>query len=234
MADNFHMNTGKDVFPNAAGSGSYSGSDGKKADRVGEENGEPFDFHEAMLQVEMIFQSSLLSYGFKEYSIENFVDKKYFYSWKGKEGCSDTDAMRQGLNIDGILEKENPSVNEVLTYLQYTLNIAELCRRNFNSDELTGYYFDLRSYTNLLTRIRELLTILKYDVKYVAEKEVIYLVTKDVAADAVTNTSSDPITDAIVEHNSYSVAGNLDRKRKILNDMGDMVESYTDNRSPVM
>ncbi|MBR0377626.1 MAG: LCP family protein [Lachnospiraceae bacterium] len=232
MADNFHMNTGKDVFPNAAGSGSYSGSDGKKADRVGEENGEPFDFHEAMLQVEMIFQSSLLSYGFKEYSIENFVDKKYFYSWKGKEGCSDTDAMRQGLNIDGILEKENPSVNEVLTYLQYTLNIAELCRRNFNSDELTGYYFDLRSYTNLLTRIRELLTILKYDVKYVAEKEVIYLVTKDVAADAVTNTSSDPITDAIVEYNSYSVAGNLDRKRKILNDMGDMVESYTDNRSP--
>ena len=231
MADNFHMNTGKDVFPNAAGSGSYSGSDGKTAER-GEENGEHFDFHEAMLQVEMIFQSSLLSYGFKEYSIENFVDKKYFYSWKGKEGCSDTDAMRQGLNIDGILEKENPSVNEVLTYLQYTLNIAELCRRNFNSDELTGYYFDLRSYTNLLTRIRELLTILKYDVKYVAEKEVIYLVTKDVAADAVTSTSSDPITDAIVEYNSYSVAGNLDRKRKILNDMGDMVESYTDNRSP--
>ena len=230
MADNIHMNTGKDVFPNTAGSGNYLGTDSKSADRK-EKDGE-FDFHDAMLQIEMIFQSSLLSYGFKEYSIENFVDKKYFYSWKGKEGCSDTDAMRQGLNIDNILDKENPSVNEVLTYLQYTLNIAELCRRNFNSDEMTGYYFDLRSYTTLLTRIRELLTRLKYDVKYVAEKEVIYLVTKDVAADAVTSTSSDPITDAIVEYNSYSVAGNLDRKRKILNDMGDMVESYTDNRSP--
>ena len=232
MEGNNHMNNRKDVFSGTAGGGLYSDTDSRLTDKKRKEDEGSFSFHDAMLQIEMIFQSSLLSYGFKEYSIENFVDKKYFYSWKGKEGCSDTDAMRQGLDIDNILEKENPSVNEVLTYLQYTLNIAELCRRNFNSDELTGYYFDLRSYTNLLTRIRELLTRLKYDVKYVAEKEVIYLVTKDVATDAVTNTSEDPITDAIVEYNSYSVAGNLDRKRKILNDMGDMVENYTDNRSP--
>ena len=57
MADNFHMNTGKDVFPNAAGSGSYSGSDGKTAER-GEENGEHFDFHEAMLQVCFVIEDA--------------------------------------------------------------------------------------------------------------------------------------------------------------------------------
>ena len=63
---------------------------------TGRKKDEYFDYHDAMIQIEMIFQSHILSYGFKEYSIENFVDKKYFYSWKGKEGCSDTDAMRQG------------------------------------------------------------------------------------------------------------------------------------------
>ena len=87
--------------------------------------------------------------------------------------------MRQGLNIDGILAKPDPTKNEILTYLQYTLNIAELCRRNFNADETRGYDFDLRNYTVLLSRIRELLARLKYDVKYISDKEVIYLVTKD-------------------------------------------------------
>ena len=202
---------------------------GKHAGRKKEEY---FDYHDAMIQIEMIFQSHILSYGFKEYSIENFVDKKYFYSWKGKEGCSDTDAMRQGLNIDGILAKPDPTKNEILTYLQYTLNIAELCRRNFNADETRGYDFDLRNYTVLLSRIRELLARLKYDVKYISDKEVIYLVTKDVAMDAVAETSQDPAIDAIIEYNSYSVSGNLERKKSILNAMGDTIESYTDNRSP--
>ena len=197
-----------------------------------EEEDSEYDFHDALMQVEMLFQSHILSYGFKEYSIENFVDKKYFYAWKGKEGCSDTDAMRSGLNIDGILAKPQPSVHEILTYLQYALNIAELCRRNFNKDDTQGYKFDLKNYTELLSRIRELLTKLKYDVKYVSEKEFIYLVTKDIATDAVTDASDDPATDAIVEYNSYSVAGNLDRKRKILNSMGDTIESYKDNHNP--
>ena len=199
---------------------------------TGRKKDEYFDYHDAMIQIEMIFQSHILSYGFKEYSIENFVDKKYFYSWKGKEGCSDSDAMRQGLNIDGILAKPDPTKNEILTYLQYTLNIAELCRRNFNADETRGYDFDLRNYTVLLSRIRELLARLKYDVKYISDKEVIYLVTKDVAMDAVAETSQDPAIDAIIEYNSYSVSGNLERKKSILNAMGDTIESYTDNRSP--
>ena len=199
---------------------------------TGRKKDEYFDYHDAMIQIEMIFQSHILSYGFKEYSIENFVDKKYFYSWKGKEGCSDTDAMRQGLNIDGILAKPDPTKNEILTYLQYTLNIAELCRRNFNADETRGYDFDLRNYTVLLSRIRELLARLKYDVKYISDKEVIYLVTKDVAMDAVAETSHDPAIDAIIEYNSYSVSGNLERKKSILNAMGDTIESYNDNRSP--
>ncbi len=216
--------------PDATAGAKQPGRAGGK--NAGRKKDEYFDYHDAMIQIEMIFQSHILSYGFKEYSIENFVDKKYFYSWKGKEGCSDTDAMRQGLNIDGILAKPDPTKNEILTYLQYTLNIAELCRRNFNADETRGYDFDLRNYTVLLSRIRELLARLKYDVKYISDKEVIYLVTKDVAMDAVAETSQDPAIDAIIEYNSYSVSGNLERKKSILNAMGDTIESYTDNRSP--
>ena len=188
-----------------------------------------YDYHDAIIQIEMLFQSHILSFGFKEYSLETYVDKRFFSSWKGREGCEDTDAMRAGQNIDGILASSDPSEGEVLTYLQYTLNIAELCRRRFNKEEAQGYEFDVRNYTELLSRIRELLRRLHYDVKYVPEKEYIYLVPHNAALDAVTEDVSDPVSAAITEYRSSAVQGKLERKKQLLNERGDKIETYDDN-----
>ena len=84
------------------------------------------DFHDAMIQIEMLFQSHILSFGYKEYTLENYADKRIFPEWKAREGCRDTDEMRAGLNIDGILRSGEPSEGEALTYVQYVINIAEL------------------------------------------------------------------------------------------------------------
>ena len=138
-----------------------------------------YDYHDAIIQIEMLFQSHILSFGYKEYSLETFADRRYFQEWAAREGCSDTDEMRAGLNIDGILRSSDPSESEVLTYLQYTLNIAELCRRSYNREEVQGYDFDIRNYTELLSRIRALLRQLHFDVRYVPDKEFIYIVPHD-------------------------------------------------------
>lgn len=185
-----------------------------------------FDYHDALIQIEMLFQSHILSFGFKEYSLETFADKKYFRTWKGREGCEDTDQMRAGLNIDGILGSADPSENEVLTYLQYTLNIAELCRRSFNAEDAPGYEFDIRNYTELLSRIREILKRLLYDVKYVAEKELIYLVPHDPAADSVEATATDPVANAVTEYRSAELSGKLDQKRQLLAELAKTVADY--------
>ncbi len=189
-----------------------------------------FDYHDALIQIEMLFQSHILSFGYKEYSLETFADKKYFSVWKGKEGCADTDEMRAGLNIDGILRSEDPSENEVLTYLQYTLNIAELCRRSFNAEETPGYDFDIRNYTELLSRIRELLKLLKYEVKFVAEKELIYLVPHDPAADAVEAVPEDPVSAIVTEYRSSGAVGQIDKKRQLLGELYDTISGYDDNK----
>ena len=76
-----------------------------------------------------------------------FVDKRYFSDWKGNENCRDTDEMRHGINIDGILGSADPTKNEVLIFLQYTVNIAELFRRRFNEEKTPGFQFNLRTYT---------------------------------------------------------------------------------------
>ena len=188
-----------------------------------------FDYHDAMIQIEMLFQSHILSFGYKEYSLETYADRKFFYKWKANENCEDTDEMRAGLNIDGILRSNDPSDAEILTYVQYTLNIAELCRRSYNREEANGYDFDIRNYTELLSRIREILRRLHYEVKYVPAKEFIFLVPYDPAAEAVTEDAEDPVSAAITEYRSSSAVGQLSRKRELLLALGGMVEHYPDN-----
>ncbi|MCR5294471.1 MAG: LCP family protein [Lachnospiraceae bacterium] len=186
-------------------------------------------FHDKLMQVEMLFQSPILSIGYKEYSIENFVDKRYFSSWKGRENCADTDAMRQGLFIDDILSKTELSKKEVLTYLQYTLNISELCRRCYNEDRIRNVEFNTKNYTELMTRIRGMLRELNFDVRYVPEKEIVYLVSKNITADAAAESTG---MEEIAEYNSFSASGDLKKKRGILKSMGELIGKYPDNLSP--
>lgn len=52
-----------------------------------EEEDSEYDFHDALMQVEMAHLVHILSYGFKEYSIENFVDKNTFMHGRVKKAA---------------------------------------------------------------------------------------------------------------------------------------------------
>ncbi len=205
-------------------------AESKKELDTGETALPDYDYHDEMIQIEMLFQSHILSFGYKEYTLENYADKRSFDNWKAKEGCRDTDEMRAGLNIDGILRSASPSEGEVLTYLQYVINISELCRRSYNKEEAQGYEFDIRNYTQLISRVRDLLRRLRYDYRYVEEKEFIFIVPHDPAADAaIPDIPSNPLYGALTEYRSTSSAGNLLRKRELLQEIGRTIENYPDN-----
>jgi hypothetical protein len=189
-----------------------------------------FDYHDALVQIHMLFESTILTYGFKEYTIENFVDKRYFSDWKGNENCRDTDEMRHGINIDGILGNADPTKNEVLIFLQYTVNIAELFRRKYNEEKAPGFQFNLRTYTLLMSKVRDLLIRLGYELKYIPSKEVLYLIRTDAATDAAIESSEEQVRDMIIEYSSYAVSCDLSRKKIILDSLGKIVEEYDDNQ----
>ena len=182
-----------------------------------------FDYHDALVQIHMLFESTILTYGFREYTIENFVDKRYFSDWKGNENCRDTDEMRHGINIDGILGSADPTKNEVLIFLQYTVNIAELFRRRFNEEKTPGFQFNLRTYTLLMSKVRDLLIRLGYELKYMPSKEVLYLISTDAATDAAIESSDEQVRDMIIEYSSYAVSCDLSRKKAILDSLGKIV-----------
>ena len=189
-----------------------------------------FDYHDALVQIHMLFESTILTYGFKEYTIENFVDKRYFSDWKGNENCRDTDEMRHGINIDGILGNADPTKNEVLIFLQYTVNIAELFRRRYNEEKAPGFQFNLRTYTLLMSKVRDLLIRLGYELKYIPSKEVLYLIRTDAATDAAIESSEEQVRDMIIEYSSNAVSCDLCRKKIILDSLGKIVEEYDDNQ----
>ena len=190
-----------------------------------------YDFHDSMIQVEMIFQSHVISFGYKEYSLETYVDRGAFAKWKANEACADTDEMRTSLNIDGILRSDDPSAIEVLTYLQYVLNIAELARRTFNREEGEDYGFDIRIYTELLSKVREILKVLNYELRYSHEKEFIYLLPFDPASDLIGD-KDDSWMSAVTEYRSELMAPSLERKRELLVNLGSEIERLPDNLSP--
>ena len=189
-----------------------------------------FDYHDALVQIHMLFESTILTYGFKEYTIENFVDKRYFSDWKGNENCRDTDEMRRGINIDGILGNADPTKNEVLIFLQYTVNIAELFRRRYNEEKASGFQFNLRTYTLLMSKIRDLLIRLGYELKFMPSKEVLYLIRTDAATDAAIESSGEQVREMIIEYSSYAVSCDLAQKKNILDSLGKIVEEYDDNQ----
>ena len=190
-----------------------------------------FDFHDALIQIEMLFQSHIIHFGYKEYSLETYADRRAFGEWQGREGCDDTDAMRLSLDIDGILRMASPSEAEVLTYLQYVLNIAELSRRSFNEDHVDGYDFDIRNFTELLSRCKELLKKLGYDLSYVPEKDYIYLVPSDPAAQVLTEDQDQPSFAMITEYRSFGMGGDLERKRQLLLELDRIVTDYPENKN---
>ena len=197
---------------------------------TGEEALPDYDYHDEMIQIEMLFQSHILSFGYKEYTLENYADRRCFARWKAKEGCADTDEMRSGLNIDGILRSANPSEGEVLTYLQYVINVAELSRRSFNLEADKGYDFDIRNYTQLISRVRDLLKRMHYDYRYVESKEFIFFIPHDAMADAaIPDIPSNPLYGALTEYRSTTLSGNLARKRELLKELGRTIENYPDN-----
>ena len=173
-----------------------------------------FDYHDALVQIHMLFESTILTYGFKEYTIENFVDKRYFSDWKGNENCRDTDEMRHGINIDGILGNADPTKNEVLIFEEKT----------------PGFQFNLRTYTLLMSKVRDLLIRLGYELKYIPSKEVLYLIRTDAATDAAIESSEEQVRDMIIEYSSYAVSCDLSRKKIILDSLGKIVEEYDDNQ----
>jgi hypothetical protein len=113
--------------------------------------------------------------------------------------------------------------------VQYVLNIAELARRAFNYEKEAGYDFDIRNYTELLTRIREILNALRYDTRYVESKEFIFIVPHDPAAELIEDLPDSPYAPAVTEYRSVMTRGHLEKKRELLRSMGEIIESYPDN-----
>ena len=84
---------GDPVLEKAAGG---TGKADPGPDMSKEEAAPGMDYHDEMIQIEMLFQSHIVSFGYKEYSLETYVDRHVFGAWKAREGCADTDEMRAG------------------------------------------------------------------------------------------------------------------------------------------
>ncbi len=156
------------------------------------------------------------------FPLEDFIDKTVFRKWKGRGSCISCKDMRRELGIAQILAKEDPSVEEFLTYLEYVANLFFL----FRTTNLIPGYRHCETLVTIAARenLERNLEMLNSEVLEFSAEERVVIVEKNAPATVASETVDTSLGNLINLYNHHSMSGDLDSKREILMVMGRELE----------
>jgi hypothetical protein len=181
-----------------------------------------FDFTTEIKRLDTLFtEGNCILERRSYYNIQDYADNNYFSTWRNRNRCLSCEDMRDQIGIDKICSMVNLTLNEVLIYIEYVINILYLCQLNFK--EYEDHYF-CDDYNKLCENIDEILNRVNHEVQYFEDKEMALVVEKNPAATAVADIVDDDTAFKVIEYNHYLLKGDLNRKREILIALGDKFE----------
>lgn len=160
------------------------------------------------------------------YTIEEYADLFCLRHWMNRGTYINCEDIRKKLMILPSDIKKGLTDEQVLIYLEYILNIIELCMSNHyfrSSSNKTKSFFYLQENINLI------LEKLGYECKIFDDEERVLLVEKDLAATAASEIVEKELAYDIIEYNHYLLKGDIEAKRKILKALADKVEPMRSN-----
>lgn len=149
------------------------------------------------------------------YTLEQMVEKKFSY-WKGRGTCISIQNMRDELGIDSIIKKPKKEENEVVLGLEYYLNIGNLFLQKVVPGLPRYEYSFLNEWNMLRENIDILLDKLCFERFYDKDHDLIFLISKNPAATAVAEISSEDTAMSILMYLHASLKGKLAEKKDIL------------------
>ncbi len=167
----------------------------------------------------------------KFYPFEAFVDDTAFKKWKSRGTCISCKDMRETLGIPSILAKDAPSMNDVLTYLEYVSNLFFLFK-NINL-RLGFHFYDTNITIAARENVRKVLDWLNYEAKELEAEEKVLVVEKNAATTALAEISEPSFALSVIQYNHYTLKGDLEAKKEILLSMGRQLELHKLNLADV-
>ena len=160
------------------------------------------------------FYSSILDSTFQYYTIENYVDEYGFKYWKGRGTCISCNDMRNCLNIDDILILDNPTEDQIITFIEYVANIIYVSK----TIELEDRYKQHDTPVSIALRenLDSVLDWLNLEATTFDEKEQVIITEKSAKVTAVAEITSANISYQIVKYNHHTLKGDIEKKKAIL------------------
>ena len=184
---------------------------------------ERYDINREFERITTLFTSGLITFDVsylstvrtKVYTLEEMISE-IFYQWKGRGTCINYKDLRKELGIDEIVNKKNRTVDEVLSCLEYYVNVEKLFMNKIAGTLYQkGYNLNIENYTILQTNLSKLLDFFHQQVQLM-EDGIFWIIPKDPAATAVAEISSKDTAFAILKYHHASLKGQLEEKRKLL------------------
>ena len=178
---------------------------------------EKYSVRSAMEIITGLFESKIVRYyagsWSTEESIESTIDKNIWFSqWKHRQSCISCSHMRKVLFIDRI--KNSTEIEDITFCLEYYINMYKLFLKNLPLLDL-GTLSD--NFTILQENINTLIGYLNHHT--VNDNGKYLIVPKNPQGTSAAEVSSKQTGIAILKYHHALLKGNLDEKRKLLNEI---------------
>ena len=158
----------------------------------------------------------------KYYSLEDFFDAFMFKTWKARGTCISCEDMREALNLDEILDSDDPTFEETISYCEYVANLIKLHDR---AELKEGVHFYNTSVTvAIITNLNSIMDWLNQEMVFFENEERVLITEKNAAVTAVVECVDEELAYQIVKYNHYTLKGDISKKKEILLKLGSELE----------
>ncbi|WP_455530228.1 hypothetical protein, partial [Ruminococcus sp.] len=158
----------------------------------------------------------------KYYSLEDFFDAFMFKTWKARGTCISCEDMREALNLDEILDSDDPTFEETISYCEYVANLIKLHDR---AELKEGVHFYNTSVTvAIITNLNSIMDWLNQEMVFFENEERVLITEKNAAVTAAAECVDEELAYQIVKYNHYTLKGDISKKKEILLKLGSELE----------
>lgn len=182
---------------------------------------EQFDMHTEINRIYEVFKSHLFNKNTFVYSPEKLVDEFVFQNWTQRNRCINTSDMKDSLGINSILRKEDPTMNELIIFLEYVENILNLAwKYKMNNDDVLYY----PKYNILRENLDDLLDRINHEKYVFDDEEMVLIAEKNAEATAVAEIVDTKTSLKVIKYNHYLLKGDIQAKKDIILELATKLE----------
>ena len=161
-------------------------------------------------------------YDIQYLSLEEFFDTFMFKTWKARGTCISCEDMRETLDLNEILDSDDPSFEEVISFCEYVANLIKL----YDKVELKEgvHLYKTSVAVAIITNLNSIMDWLNQEMVFFEKEERVLITEKNAAVTAVAECVNEELAYQIVKYNHYTLKGDISKKKEILLKLGSELE----------